>query len=108
MQRWVCLQYLHRAKDVRCRARRALQEILDSDGMSIQDLKKIVYPKHNSWHGHRETTECCPTLVYDEDQLEFMNSMRKYQIDHNRRFPAWSEVLGVVKSLGYRKEKVTP
>lgn len=42
---------------------------------------------------------------YDDDETEFMLAMQKYKETHNRRFPAWSEVLAVLKSLGYRKVK---
>ncbi len=67
--------------------------------------KEKRYPKNNAHKGLRTTTECCPTLDYDSDQLEFMFAMREYRLKNNRRFPTWSEVLGVLISLGYRKVK---
>jgi|JI10StandDraft_1071094.scaffolds.fasta_scaffold936406_1 hypothetical protein len=37
------------------------------------------------------------------DVLEFVNAIDAYKRDKSRQFPAWSEVLQIVKSLGYRK-----
>lgn len=37
------------------------------------------------------------------DVLEFVNAIDTYKRDKRRPFPAWSEVLQIVKSLGYRK-----
>ena len=61
------------------------------------------YPKVNPHSGKRETAECCPTKDYTPEQLEFMFAMREYQARNKRRYPAWSEVLAVLTSLGYRK-----
>lgn len=35
--------------------------------------------------------------------LEFIQAMDDYKRIHSRPFPNWSEVLGVVKVLGYQK-----
>lgn len=40
---------------------------------------------------------------YDDDELEFLAAIRAYQERTGRKFPAWSEVLAVLKGLGYRK-----
>lgn len=36
--------------------------------------------------------------------LEFIQAMDDYKRLHNRPFPNWSEVLGVLKVLGYQKQ----
>ncbi len=41
--------------------------------------------------------------IYDDAETEFMMAMDKYKRDKGRPFPKWSEVLAVLKSLGYRK-----
>ena len=43
---------------------------------------------------------------YTEAEMEFMRSMQRYKQTSGRMFPTWSEVLEVLKSLGY--EKVGP
>lgn len=40
---------------------------------------------------------------YSLDEVEFMNAMDTYKRRSGRPFPTWSEVLEVVRSLGYRK-----
>ena len=38
-----------------------------------------------------------------QDVLEFIQAMDDYKRLHNRPFPNWSEVLDVLKMLGYEK-----
>ncbi|MDG3002294.1 hypothetical protein [Paludisphaera mucosa] len=40
---------------------------------------------------------------YSEAELEFMLAMDAYKQRSGRMFPTWSEVLEVIKSLGYEK-----
>ncbi len=40
---------------------------------------------------------------YTNDEIEFMKSMDQYKRDNRRPFPTWSEVLEVLRALGYRK-----
>jgi len=40
---------------------------------------------------------------YSGDEIEFMKAMDEYKRKSGRQFPTWSEVLEVIRSLGYRK-----
>lgn len=40
---------------------------------------------------------------YDEDEIEFMKAIEDYKRDFARPFPTWTEILEVMKALGYRK-----
>lgn len=40
---------------------------------------------------------------YSAAELEFMRAMQEYKQSSGRPFPTWSEVLEVVRELGYRK-----
>lgn len=40
---------------------------------------------------------------YSGDELEFMRAMDDYKRSAGRQFPTWSEVLEVVRSLGYQR-----
>ena len=40
---------------------------------------------------------------YKQAELEFMRAMQEYKRRSGRMFPTWSEVLEVLKSLGYEK-----
>ena len=39
----------------------------------------------------------------DAEVIEFITAMDEYKRVHERPFPSWSEVLDVVRSLGYEK-----
>ena len=40
---------------------------------------------------------------YSSSELEFMRAMHEYKQKSGRMFPTWSEVLEVLRSLGYEK-----
>jgi hypothetical protein len=40
---------------------------------------------------------------YTEEEIVFMRAMDQYKRDNRRPFPTWSEVLEVLRALGYRK-----
>jgi hypothetical protein len=40
---------------------------------------------------------------YTDDEREFMKAMDRYKRENRRPFPTWSEVLEVLRSLGYRR-----
>lgn len=47
--------------------------------------------------------------AYSPQELEFMQAMHTYKQRSGRMFPTWSEVLEVLRSLGYEKaEEPTP
>src|SRR5262245_55152535 len=41
---------------------------------------------------------------YTADEIEFMRAMDEYKRRAGRQFPTWSEVLEVVRSLGYKRD----
>ena len=41
---------------------------------------------------------------YSADEIEFMRAMDEYKRKNGRQFPTWSEVLEVVRSMGYRRD----
>ncbi len=55
---------------------------------------------------------CCsanlPGSGYDEEEIEFLRAMQAYTAQPGHKFPAFTEVLAVLKSLGYRKEIISP
>ena len=40
---------------------------------------------------------------YSRAEIEFMHAMHEYKKSSGRMFPTWSEVLEVIKALGYKK-----
>lgn len=59
-------------------------------------LKRGVSPSKDA-SGPTKPEEMSP------DVLEFIRAMDDYRVRHERPFPSWSEVLDVLKALGYRK-----
>jgi hypothetical protein len=45
---------------------------------------------------------------YSDDEIEFMKAMDDYKRKSGRMFPTWSEVLEVVRDLGYSRPGTTP
>lgn len=41
---------------------------------------------------------------YTDDEIEFMKAMDKYKRSSGRQFPTWSEVLEVIRDLGYNRD----
>jgi hypothetical protein len=41
------------------------------------------------------------------DEMEFINAINAYKAKHARPFPTWSEVLHVLKALGYSKPEAS-
>ena len=41
---------------------------------------------------------------YTDDEIEFMKAMDAYKRSSGRPFPTWSEVLEVVRNLGYHRD----
>src|SRR5262245_61118947 len=41
---------------------------------------------------------------YTTDEIEFMRAMDEYRRKSGRQFPTWSEVLEVLKALGYKRD----
>jgi hypothetical protein len=41
---------------------------------------------------------------YSPAEMEFMQAIQAYKARSGRMFPTWSEVLEVVRDLGYRKD----
>ena len=40
---------------------------------------------------------------YSDEEIQFMKAMDQYKRDNRRPFPTWSEVLEVLRALGYRR-----
>lgn len=51
---------------------------------------------------HIDPTTC--ERDYTDAEIEFMKAMDKYKRSSGRSFPTWSEVLEVLRDLGYRRE----
>lgn len=64
-----------------------------------------VPSKRHGCDGPRRSYSSCSDLdgAYTDDQVEFLKAIDAYKRDNHRPFPTWSEVLAIVRALGYRK-----
>lgn len=62
-------------------------------------------PRHNYEQGIASEF---PGSEYTDDELELLRAVDRYKTRTGRRFPSVTEILSVVKSLGYRKETPCP
>ena len=71
----------------------------------VRHERAVVAPARKQQQGERrrliDPTTC--ERDYNEEEILFMKAMDQYKRDNRRPFPTWSEVLEVLRALGYRK-----
>ena len=100
----------------RRRKRRRLSERTTGPKNRIKDVAKATAPAAKSPASEDGADEdrrkverrrqIDPTTCerdYASDEIEFMTAMDDYKRRSGRMFPTWSEVLEVLRDLGYRK-----
>jgi len=56
--------------------------------------------------GKRDTSDATfPGCEIEGDELEFLRAVDEYKAKHRKKFLANTELLAIIKGLGYRKEK---
>ncbi len=48
--------------------------------------------------------ETYPGADYTDEEIEFLMAIERYKRVERKPFPTWSEVLGVLRGLGWRKQ----
>ncbi len=75
------------------------------DKRASEKATKAAHARHASGRRrHIDPTTC--ERDYSQDEIEFMNAMSLYKKSSGRAFPTWSEVLEVLRSLGYEKQAI--
>lgn len=85
-------------KDRRVNERRSFPSQGAPDGTE----RRVTDPRRKALR-RREIDPTTCERDYSLDEVEFMSAMDNYKRRSGRPFPTWSEVLEVVRSLGYRK-----
>jgi hypothetical protein len=63
-------------------------------------------PTNRTYHKSTKRKQIDPTTCerdYSADELEFMQALERYKHSSGRKFPTCSEILEVVRSLGYQR-----
>ena len=53
---------------------------------------------------HRKVERRINEYPMTDEELEFIKALNEYKLRYNKPFPTWSEILHILKSLGYRKD----
>jgi uncharacterized protein (UPF0335 family) len=48
------------------------------------------------------------TTPVDDETLDFIQAIERFKSERNRAFPSWTDVLQVLKGLGYEKKGAPP
>jgi hypothetical protein len=64
-------------------------------------MRELLQRRENGTHPMNQP----PTPAHDDTlaEIEFRRAMHDYKLWSGRAFPTWSEVLEVLRSLGYEK-----
>ncbi len=85
------------------------QEILTKSESFIERRKSVVDRRlglnRRRGPGHRRSEErrSAEEGEMTDEQFSFLMAIDRYKKENQRPFPTWTEVLEVVKALGYRK-----
>jgi hypothetical protein len=69
--------------------------------------QKASVAAKNGGHSRMGNPATCER-EYTAAELELMSAIQDYKVSSGRLFPTWSEVLEVVRELGYQKSEVMP
>lgn len=86
-----------RGQNRRAQAERRKKQIENFDG----EEKRVSERRKVERRRQIDPTTC--ERDYQPDEVEFMKAIDDYKRRSGRQFPTWSEVLEVVRDLGYRK-----
>ena len=68
-------------------------------------LPDVLPPHLTDSKTSRDISSLAENANYSEAEVEFMMAVERYKRDKQRPNPKWSEILAVLRSLGYSKEK---
>src|SRR5436305_940233 len=84
--------------------RRGLADRRIADGAAIcPEQERRVGPRRKVERRRQIDPTTCER-DYTNDEIEFMRAMDEYKRKAGRQFPTWSEVLEVVRSMGYKRD----
>lgn len=88
--------------DRRQRGRRASDRI-DGNEVAIVDRRSGFDRRRGPGRRRSEDRRTAEEGEMNEDQFEFIMAIEEYKKVNRRPFPTWTEILDIIKALGYRK-----
>jgi len=91
--------------DRRSKARRAMVERRDEPKQTSLDNseERRSDQRRTKVERRRQIDPTTCERDYGDEEVEFMRAMDEYKRRAGRQFPTWSEVLEVLRAIGYRK-----
>jgi hypothetical protein len=89
--------------DRRKRDRRRGEERRQDDIPVAIERREGVDRREEEGERRRQVDPTTCEKDYSDDEIDFMKAMDLYKRLNRRPFPTWSEVLEVIRSLGYRR-----
>jgi len=71
--------------------------------VAIERRKANASEKRRTSERRRQIDPTTCERDYTDEEIAFMKAMDQYKRDNRRPFPTWSEVLEVLRALGYRQ-----
>lgn len=71
--------------------------------VAVKSEERRNPPRRSKVERRRQIDPTTCERDYQPDEVEFMKAMDDYKRRSGRQFPTWSEVLEVIRDLGYRK-----
>src|ERR1700761_4018284 len=72
-------------------------------GIPVAVERRKGSERRNQGERRRQVDPTTCERDYNDEEIIFMRAMDQYKRDNRRPFPTWSEVLEVLRALGYRK-----
>ena len=73
----------------------------------VEPDRRVVRDRREKVERRRQIDPTTCERDYSVEEIEFMRAMDDYKRTSGRMFPTWSEVLEVVRGLGYVKPEAT-
>lgn len=74
---------------------------------TVVEVERRTMPRRAKVERRRQIDPTTCERDYTDDEVEFMKAMDDYKRSSGRMFPTWSEVLEVVRALGYSRDHLT-
>ena len=89
--------------DRRGKSRRISADRRQKQDTDFKGEERRVSDRRNKVERRRQIDPTTCERDYQPDEIEFMKAIDDYKRRSGRPFPTWSEVLEVIRDLGYRK-----
>ncbi|MFH1614014.1 MAG: hypothetical protein ABIG61_02875 [Planctomycetota bacterium] len=86
------------------------RELVQDERLSFHDRRKSVVDRRLGLNRHRgpgrrrsQERKAAEEGQMNDEQFEFLMAIDRYKSENHVPFPTWTEVLEVIKALGYRR-----